>query len=123
MPIATYVHNLDPVIFRVTEAIALRWYGLAYLAAFIAGAALLEVLSRRKLWVLPPKSAGDFISAAAIFGVIFHRVGLSDTALPVVVRAVAVGVALYSLGGALVEETISLTEQAWGALAAVGGRR
>ncbi|MCA9716901.1 MAG: hypothetical protein H6713_07860 [Myxococcales bacterium] len=62
-------------------------------------------------------------AAAAIFGVIFHRVGLSDTALPVVVRAVAVGVALYSLGGALVEETISLTEQAWGALAAVGGRR
>lgn len=69
VPIATYVHNLDPVIFRINDAIALRWYGLAYLAAFVAGAMLLEVLSRRKLWVLPPKSAGDFISAAAIFGV------------------------------------------------------
>lgn len=66
---ATYVHDLNPVIFRINDAIALRWYGLAYLAAFIAGAYLLNVLSKRKLWVLPPGSAGDFIAAAAIFGV------------------------------------------------------
>jgi len=66
---ATYVHDLNPVIFRINEAIALRWYGLAYLAAFVVGALLLERLSRRKLWVLPPGSAGDFIAAAAIFGV------------------------------------------------------
>lgn len=66
---ATYVHDLNPVIFRVNDAIALRWYGLAYLAAFIVGAWLLNVLSKRRLWVLPPGSAGDFIAAAAIFGV------------------------------------------------------
>ena len=66
---AIYVHDLSPVIFRITEQIQLRWYGLAYLAGFVAGAFLLERLSRRKLWVLPPGSAGDFISAAAIFGV------------------------------------------------------
>ncbi|MEM1084802.1 MAG: prolipoprotein diacylglyceryl transferase [Verrucomicrobiota bacterium] len=66
---ATYVHDLSPVILRITEQVQLRWYGLAYLAGFIAGAVLLERLSRRKLWVLPSGSAGDFISAAAIFGV------------------------------------------------------
>lgn len=66
---AIYVHDLSPVILRITEQIQLRWYGLAYLAGFLAGAFLLERLSRRKLWVLPPGSAGDFISAAAIFGV------------------------------------------------------
>ncbi|MEP4077402.1 prolipoprotein diacylglyceryl transferase [Haloferula sp.] len=66
---ATYVHDLSPVILKFTDAIQLRWYGLAYLAGFLAGAFLLERLSRRKLWVLPPGSAGDFISAAAIFGV------------------------------------------------------
>ena len=66
---ATYVHDLDPVIFRINDAIALRWYGLAYLAAFVVGALLLERMSRRQLWVLPPGSAGDFIASAAIFGV------------------------------------------------------
>ena len=66
---ATYVHDLSPVLVRFSDAIQLRWYGLAYLAAFVVGAWLLNVLSKRKLWVLPPGSAGDFIAAAAIFGV------------------------------------------------------
>jgi len=66
---ATYVHNLSPVLIRFTDAIQLRWYGLAYLGAFLVGAWLLNVLAKRKLWVLPPGAAGDFIAAAAIFGV------------------------------------------------------
>ena len=66
---ATYVHDLSPVLFRITDKIQLRWYGLAYLAAFLVGAWLLNVLAKRKLWVLPPGAAGDFIAAAAIFGV------------------------------------------------------
>lgn len=73
---ATYVHDLDPVIWKFTDQIQLRWYGLAYLAAFLVGAWLLNVLAKRKLWVLPPGAAGDFIAAAAIFGVfIGGRVG------------------------------------------------
>ena len=67
--LAAYVHDLSPVIFRLNDAIALRWYGLAYLGAFVVGALLLDHLAKRKLWVLPPGSAGDFIAAAAIFGV------------------------------------------------------
>lgn len=66
---ATYVHDLDPVLFRINDAIALRWYGLAYLAAFVVGALLLDWLAKRRLWVLPKGAAGDFIAAAAIFGV------------------------------------------------------
>ncbi len=66
---AAYVHDLNPVLVRFTDAIQLRWYGLAYLAAFLAGAWLLKVLAQRRLWVLPPAAAGDFIAAAAIFGV------------------------------------------------------
>ena len=66
---ATYVHDLSPVLIRFTDKIQLRWYGLAYLAAFVVGAWLLNVLAKRKLWVLPPGAAGDFIAAAAIFGV------------------------------------------------------
>jgi phosphatidylglycerol:prolipoprotein diacylglycerol transferase len=66
---ATYVHQLDPVIFQLTETIALRWYGLAYLAGFLAGYVLLKHLAERKLWVLQPEKTADFIAAAALLGV------------------------------------------------------
>jgi phosphatidylglycerol---prolipoprotein diacylglyceryl transferase len=66
---ATYVHDLNPVLLRITDAIQLRWYGLAYLMGFVAGFFLLRHLARRGLWVLKPEQTGDFIAAAALFGV------------------------------------------------------
>lgn len=66
---ATYVHDLNPVLFRITDSIQLRWYGLAYLMGFVAGFYLLRHLARRGLWVLKPEMTGDFIAAAALFGV------------------------------------------------------
>ena len=67
--LATYVHNIDPVIFSITDALKLRWYGLAYLLAFVVGFLLLKKLGDKKLWVLPGDKASDFITFAAIFGV------------------------------------------------------
>ncbi len=67
--LATYVHNIDPVIFSISDAIKLRWYGLAYLLAFVVGFYLLKRLGDKKLWVLPGEKASDFITLAAIFGV------------------------------------------------------
>lgn len=66
---ATYVHQLDPVIIDLFGKIQLRWYGLAYLAGFLAGYVLLKRLAERKLWVLPPEKTADFIAAAALLGV------------------------------------------------------
>ncbi|MDE0836598.1 MAG: prolipoprotein diacylglyceryl transferase [Akkermansiaceae bacterium] len=66
---ATYVHQLDPIIFELGRGIALRWYGLAYLAGFLAGYVLLKHLAERKLWVLAPEKTADFIAAAALLGV------------------------------------------------------
>jgi phosphatidylglycerol:prolipoprotein diacylglycerol transferase len=66
---ATYVHDLDPVIWRITDAIQLRWYGLAYLMGFVAGFWLLRNLAQRKLFVLEREKVGDFIAATALFGV------------------------------------------------------
>jgi len=66
---ATYVHNLNPVIFRITDKIGLRWYGLAYLLGFVCGFLLLKNLAKRRLWVLKPEQTADFIAACAFFGV------------------------------------------------------
>ena len=46
---ATYVHDLNPVLLRITDAIQLRWYGLAYLAGFVGGFLLLRHLARGRL--------------------------------------------------------------------------
>lgn len=64
-----YVHDLDPVALPIFGGLALRWYGLAYLMGFVAAFLLLRNLARRGLWVLAAEKTGDFIAAAALFGV------------------------------------------------------
>lgn len=70
---ATYVHNLDPIAVPLSLPffgdLPLRWYGLAYLMAFLVGFLLLRNLAQRGLWVLKPEKTADFIAAAALFGV------------------------------------------------------
>ncbi len=66
---ATYVHDLNPIALPIYGNLALRWYGLAYLLAFVVGFLLLRSLARRGLWVLAPEKTADFIAAAALFGV------------------------------------------------------
>ena len=66
---ATYVHQLDPVIIDLFGKLPLRWYGLAYLAGFMAGYFLLKRLAVKKLWVMEPEKTADFIAAAALLGV------------------------------------------------------
>jgi phosphatidylglycerol:prolipoprotein diacylglycerol transferase len=67
--LAYYLHNLDPFIFRITETVGPRWYGMAYVAAFLCGYALLSWLSKRGYADLPKNQVSDFITWAALFGV------------------------------------------------------
>jgi len=67
--LAYYLHKLDPFIFRVTETFGPRWYGMAYVAAFLCGYALLSWLSKRGYADLPQRQVSDFITWAALFGV------------------------------------------------------
>ena len=67
--LAYYLHNLDPFIFHVTETFGPRWYGMAYVMAFICGYALLAWLSKRGYADLHQAQVGDFITWAALFGV------------------------------------------------------
>lgn len=67
--IATYIHNWDPVIIDFFGPLKLRWYGLSYLIAFLAGFLILRWMAKKNLWVLAQDKVGDFIAYGAFFGV------------------------------------------------------
>ena len=67
--LAYYIHDLDPLIFRLWDNVGPRWYGLAYVLAFVFAWLLLRVLSRRGYLDLPISALGDFVTWVAFFGV------------------------------------------------------
>ena len=68
--LAYYLHNLDPIIFRIYDNVGPRWYGLAYVLAFVSSYFLFFWLSKRGYADLPPQRVSDFITGCALFGVI-----------------------------------------------------
>jgi phosphatidylglycerol:prolipoprotein diacylglycerol transferase len=68
--LAYYVHDLNPIIFRIWGNFALRWYGLAYVLAFFFGYLIYRWLAKHRYSDLPVEKVGDFIFLAAFFGVI-----------------------------------------------------
>ena len=68
--IAYYIHDLDPLIFRIYDNVGPRWYGLAYVLAFICSYFVYRVLARRGFADLSVAKVSDFITGAALFGVI-----------------------------------------------------
>ena len=69
VPLAYYIHQLDPFIVRFGEHFGLHWYGFAYVLAFLAGYWLYHHLAARGYGEMPPEKVADFITLAAIFGV------------------------------------------------------
>lgn len=67
---AYYVHDLNPLIFRLYDGVGPRWYGLAYVLAFLASYLLFHWLAKHGYADLPVARVGDFITGAALFGVI-----------------------------------------------------
>ena len=69
--IATYIHHLDPIIINIPHTpLAVRWYGLAYVAGFVLGYLTLLQLSKRDLYCVTADKLGDFITAVCLFGVL-----------------------------------------------------
>ncbi len=67
--LAYYIHQLSPFIVRFSEKFGLHWYGFAYVLAFVCGGWLYQRLARQGYGELPPEKVVDFITLAAIFGV------------------------------------------------------
>ncbi|WKZ57162.1 MAG: prolipoprotein diacylglyceryl transferase [Bdellovibrionota bacterium] len=71
----TWLHTLDPFAIQFTENFGIRWYGLAYLAGFVASYYFIRLLARRGLTPLPPEKVGDFVFAVAVGVVVGGRLG------------------------------------------------
>ena len=75
---AFYLHRFSPFLveFGSGSGVGLRWYGLSYVLAFLLANALLTRLARRGLSPIAPEKTGDFITWAALFGVLLGgRIG------------------------------------------------
>ena len=70
MLLAYYVHDLSPFLLNFGNGFGLRWYGLAYVAAFFVGYLLYVRLTKQGYSDLAPAQVGDFITGVALFGVI-----------------------------------------------------
>ena len=70
---AYYLHDFDPFIFHLWGNFGPRWYGMAYVLAFACGFWLLRVLAQRGYTQLRAEQVGDFITWAALFGVMLRR--------------------------------------------------
>src|SRR5437660_10261213 len=74
--LANFVDNFDPFIFRFSDNVGPRWYGFAYVLAFISAYFVVRLLSKRGYCDLPPERVSDFITWTALFGVLLGgRIG------------------------------------------------
>lgn len=73
--LATYLHTLSPFAVRFGENIGIRWYGLSYIAGFIAGWWLIRQLAKRGKTPMKVGQVADFVFAAAFGTVIGGRLG------------------------------------------------
>lgn len=68
--LAYFVDNFNPFIFRLWDNVGPRWYGLAYVLAFVCAFFVVRWLTRRGYCDLPPPRVSDFITWTALFGVL-----------------------------------------------------
>lgn len=65
---SAYLHDLSPFVFQV-GGWGPRWYGVSYVLSFLLGYLLYRWFARRGYTDMPEEKVGDFITLAAIFGV------------------------------------------------------
>ena len=81
MLLATYVHDIDPFVFRFPgwlswlPAEGVRWYGLSYLVGFVIAGVLMRRITAVGRTTVKPFNVADMIVAMAIGVVLGGRLG------------------------------------------------
>jgi len=72
--LAAWLHDLDPVAFRVGPA-TIYWYGISYVLGFALAWVLLRIAASRGMTPVPGATIGDVVLFGGIGGVVGGRVG------------------------------------------------
>ena len=72
---SAWLHTLNPVILPITQSLGVRWYGLAYVAAFLVGWLLLRMMAKRGLLRITPEQVTDSIFALVLGVFVGGRLG------------------------------------------------
>jgi len=64
-----YIHHINPIVLDLPGELAIRWYGLSYLASFVAAIFFLRRWSRRGEFVVPEQEVSNMVVLLAFFGV------------------------------------------------------
>lgn len=75
LTLAAYLHRIDPFALEFMPGVGIRWYGLSYVAGFLAGYLLLRWLTRRVHTTLQPPLVSDLIFWMALGVVVGGRLG------------------------------------------------
>lgn len=70
-----YVHRIDPVIFHITEAFAVRWYGLSYAVGFLLAWLIFRWFAKSGRSPLSVTAVGDLMFYGIIGVMVGGRVG------------------------------------------------
>lgn len=70
-----WLHTLSPFVVRITESFGIRWYGLAYIAAFLLGWLILRWMANRRMALIPPERVGDAVVIGVIGVIVGGRLG------------------------------------------------
>jgi len=65
-----YLHRFGPFVWEFAQGVGIRWYGLCYVLGFLVGYQLCVYLAKRHLTPLKVENVSDFITWAALFGVL-----------------------------------------------------
>ncbi|MDI1251069.1 MAG: prolipoprotein diacylglyceryl transferase [Lacunisphaera sp.] len=86
MPLAYWIHDLDPFLLRFNENFGIRWYGLAYLAGFVAAGLMLRRYHRAGRSPLDGNSVLDLMTALIAGVLLGGRLGYFLLYQPAVFR-------------------------------------
>jgi phosphatidylglycerol:prolipoprotein diacylglycerol transferase len=73
--LAVYVHDLDPFLIRFSENWGIRWYGIAYLAGFLAVFFGFRWFRKKGWSEVPEERVGDLLTWAIIGTLVGGRLG------------------------------------------------
>lgn len=75
LTLAAWLHDWSPFVWRISPSFGIRWYGLAYVAGFIAAWMILARLARRGRIIIPADRIGDFILGVVVGTILGGRLG------------------------------------------------